>query len=150
MSEPVSEPVVLTVARDFAAPAERVFDAWLDPGDARRFLFATPGGAMQRVDIDARVGGGFTIVERRGEVDAGHYGRFVEIDRPRRLVFLFAADPAGPDDGWTRVTIEIAGTATGCRLTLTHEMAPEWADYEARTRDGWTMILASLAPVTES
>jgi uncharacterized protein YndB with AHSA1/START domain len=37
-------PLSLTVTRDYAASAERVFDAWLDPDMARRFLFATSYG----------------------------------------------------------------------------------------------------------
>ncbi len=61
----MSEQVVLKVTRDFAVPAERVFDAWLDPADAARFLFATPDGEMIRCEIDPRVGGGFTLTERR-------------------------------------------------------------------------------------
>jgi uncharacterized protein YndB with AHSA1/START domain len=145
----MSDPVILTIRRDIAAPPERVFDAWLDPADAARFLFATPDGEMIRCDIDARVGGGFTLTERRPAGDAEHRGRFVEIDRPRRLVFLFAADPAGEGE-WTRVTVEIAGTPSGCTLTLTHEMDPQWAAYEPQTRKGWTMILESLARMKES
>jgi uncharacterized protein YndB with AHSA1/START domain len=137
-------PVILTVTRDFAAPPERVFDAWLDPDDARHFLFATPGGEMQTVEIDARVGGRALIVERRASGDAHHRMRFEVIDRPSRLVFLFAADPA-EEGQWTRVSIAIAPTPSGCTLTLTHEMAPEWAAYEEQTRHGWTTILAGLA-----
>jgi uncharacterized protein YndB with AHSA1/START domain len=144
----MSAPVILTVTRDFAAPPERVFDAWLDPADARRFLFATPDGEMQTVEIDARVGGRALVVERRAAGDAHHRMKFEEIDRPKRLVFLFAADPA--EGEWTRVAIDIAATATGCRLTLTHEMAPEWAAYEEQTRHGWSMILASLARIMEN
>ena len=145
----MTDPVILTVARDFAAPPERIFDAWLDPEDARRFLFATPDGEMQTVEIDARVGGHALIVERRASGDAHHRLRFEEIDRPRRLVFLFAADPA-EEGQWTRVTIEIAPARGGCTLTLTHEMDPAWAAYEEKTRKGWTMILASLARITEN
>jgi uncharacterized protein YndB with AHSA1/START domain len=144
----VSEPVVLTVRRDFAAPPERVFDAWLDPAQARRFLFATAEGEMQTVEIDARVGGRALIVERRPQGDAGHRLQFEVIDRPNRLVFLFAADPAEEGE-WTRVSIAIAATATGCTLTLTHEMDPQWAAYEDQTRRGWTMILDGLARITE-
>lgn len=144
-----AEPVALTVRRDYAASPERVFDAWLDPEIAPRFLFATPDGEMIRCEIDPRVGGHGLIVERRPGGDAAHRLRYERIDRPRRLVFLFAADPAGEGE-WTRVTVEIAPLDGGCTLTLTHEMDPRWADYEARTRQGWTMILDSLARITES
>lgn len=144
----MSTPVILTIRRDFAASPERVFDAWLDPDQARRFLFATPEGEMRTVEIDARIGGQALIVERRAQGDAGHRLQFEVIERPARLVFLFAADPAAEGE-WTRVSIDIVPNATGCTLTLTHEMDPQWAAYEDQTRSGWTMILDSLARITE-
>ncbi|MEO5493950.1 MAG: SRPBCC domain-containing protein [Sphingomonas sp.] len=137
-------PVVLVVTRDFAASPERVFDAWLDPAVARRFLFATPDGEMLTCEIDARVGGRGLIVERRASGDAHHHLQFEVIDRPRRLVFLFRADPA-EEGQWTRVSIEIEARGDGARLTLTHDMDPQWAAYEDQTRKGWTTILGSLA-----
>jgi uncharacterized protein YndB with AHSA1/START domain len=139
----MSAPVILTVTRDFDAPAERVFDAWLDPEDARGFLFATADGEMQTVEIDPRVGGRALIVERRGGKDVHHRMQFDVIDRPTRFVFRFAADPA-EEGQWTRVSIEIEPTPSGCTLTLTHEMDPQWAAYEDQTRKGWTTILGNL------
>lgn len=144
----MNQPVILTVTRDYAAPAEAVFDAWLDPEQARGFLFATPDGEMIQCEIDARVGGHGLIVERRAGGDARHRIQFEAIERPERLVFLFAADPA-EEGQWTRVSIAIAATDAGCILTLTHEMDPQWAAYEDQTRQGWTMILESLARVME-
>lgn len=140
----MNAPVILRVTHDFAAPAERVFDAWLNPADAKCFLFATPDGEMQQVEIDARVGGRGLIVERRPQGVAHHRIQFEQIDRPHRLVFLFSADPA-EEGQWTRVTIDIAPKGEGCTLTLTHEMDPQWSDYAEQTRHGWTVILASLA-----
>lgn len=144
-----AEPVILTVRHDYAESPERVFDAWLDPEIAPRFLFATPDGEMIRCEIDARVGGRGLIVERRAGGDAHHRMKYEVIERPERLVFLFSADPA-EDGEWTRVTIAIAPTASGCNLVLTHEMDPQWAAYEEQTRSGWTMILDSLGRMMEA
>lgn len=136
-----ANPIVLKVERRIAAPPERVFDAWLDPEGVGRWLFATPGGVMERVQIDARVGGRFLIAERRDGELAEHFGEYLEIDRPRRLVFSFAAVR---DSGYTRVTVTIVSDGDGSRLTLVHEMDPQWADYKDRTREGWTKILEGL------
>src|SRR5690606_6292174 len=56
MTEPTTEPV-LRVSRDYDFPAETVFDAWIDPATARRFLFTTAEGEVVRCDMDPRPGG---------------------------------------------------------------------------------------------
>ena len=148
-SEPAkapANPLVIVVKRKFEASAERVFDAWLDPQSAGKWLFATPTGKMERVEIDARVGGQFIVAEQRGDVLAEHYGRYVEIDRPRRLVFLFSVTKfLDPDEAVSKVIIEIVPQGAGCELKLTHEIDPQWADYVDRTRGGWTMMLDNLS-----
>ena len=136
-------PVIVRVSRRFDATPERVFDAWFEPVTAGRWLFATPGGQMQRVAIDARVGGGFVIIEQRPGGLAEHFGRYLEIDRPRRLVFLFSVEESAKSGD--RVTVEIVSAGNGCDLTITHEMAAEYAEYAARTETGWNTVLGSLA-----
>jgi uncharacterized protein YndB with AHSA1/START domain len=134
--------VTVVVSRRFEASPEPVFDAWLDPGRAAKFLFATPTGEIVKAEIDARVGGSFLVVDRRPDVgEAEHFGRYVEIDRPRRLAFDFALSKDMTDA--TRVTIDIRPVGEGCELTLTHEGV--WQDYAERTEGGWTTILEGLA-----
>src|SRR6185295_1230737 len=132
----MADPVNVTVERRIAAPPHAVFDAWLDPASVGQWLFKTPDGVMERVEIDPRVGGGFTIVERRGADLAEHYGEYLEIDRPRRLVFDFWTSFSAER---TRLIVTIAPDGDGSLLTLRHEGV--WADYEERTQKGWTMIL---------
>jgi uncharacterized protein YndB with AHSA1/START domain len=139
-----NEPRVnVRVTRRFASPPERVFDAWLDPASARKWLFATPTGRMVRAEIDPRVGGVYLLVDRRDGEDVAHTGRYLEIDRPRRLAFTFMVEKysqhADP------VTVDVAPLATGCELTLTHGMRPELAEYATRTEEGWAGILDKLA-----
>ena len=129
------------VKHRFTASPERVFDAWLDPERARRFLFATPTGQMVQAETDPRVGGRFTFTDRRDGVDVVHTGEYLEIDRPRRLVFTFGVPTYSPV--MTEVSIEIAPLDDGCELTLTHEGVPP--EYAERNVEGWTRILAALA-----
>ena len=129
------------VVHRFNAGAERVFDAWLDPKKAGDWLFATANGQMVRVEIDARVGGRFMFVERRNGEDVEHTGEYLELDRPKRLVFKFAVPKYLSI--YTGVAIDILPMGAGCELTLAHEgVLPE---YEAQTQSGWKTILDSLA-----
>jgi uncharacterized protein YndB with AHSA1/START domain len=142
-------PIAVRVSRRVTAPPERVFDAFLDPHLAGRFMFATPAGGMVQVEIDPRVGGSFRFVDRRDGQDVVHEGRYLEIDRPRRLVFSFSV--AGFVTDPDRITIEIRPTDAGSEVALTHEMKPEWSEYAGRTEAGWSMILAGLeAAISEA
>lgn len=128
------------VTRGFEAPAERVFDSWLNSESARRWLFATPAGQITRCEIDARVGGKFTVVRRDGGEDVEHVGEYRQIDRPTRLVFTFAVPKYSAQA--THVSIDIAPHAGGCELTLVHEnVLPEWI---SQTEEGWRKILEAL------
>ena len=96
--------------------------------------------------IDARVGGRYTFVERRpdmGEVE--HVGEYLEIDRPQRLVFTFGVPQFDP--GITVVSVGTRRDGDGCVLTLTNDGVP--ADYVEGNRQGWTRILAGLLPAYE-
>jgi len=136
----VTETRTVSLSRKFAAPPEMVFDAWLDPQVAGRWLFRTDGGRLERCEIDPRVGGGFRIDERRGAEIAEHHGEYLALDRPRRIVFDFWTSLS---DARSRVTVEIAAEGGGSLLTLTHEGV--WAEWEAQTLQGWMTLLDGLA-----
>jgi len=148
----MSYPVTVRVSHRYCAPAERVFDAWLNPSQASRFLFATRTGNVMRCEINPRVGGGFLVTDRRPQADGDesvfdtvHRGEYVEIARPHRLVFDFCV--VSYTDVMSRVTIDIRPLGPGaCELTLTHQLRDddEAHAFEDATRRGWTNMLAAL------
>jgi uncharacterized protein YndB with AHSA1/START domain len=93
------------------------------------------------VEIDARVGGSFVFVDRRDGEDVEHIGEYLEIDRPRRLVFTLVVPKYSKES--TRVLIDIVPREGGCELTLTHENV--LPDYVSSSVAGWTQILDKLA-----
>ena len=133
----------VVVTHHYSASAERIYDAWLDPDRAGKFLFATPTGTMVRVEIDAHVGGRFVFIDRRDGQDIEHTGIYIELVRPRRIVFDFSVPKFSSIA--TRVSIDIRPLNDGCELTLTHDgVLPE---YESRTAGGWSKILTALEQV---
>lgn len=137
--------VDVTVHRTFAVPAERVFDAWLTPRLLGQWMMG-PGireEKLLRLDLDARVGGRFSmLVERDGErID--HVGEYLVIERPHRLSFTWTIAGEADQDG-SRVDIVITPTPAGCALRLTHALPRAWADYADRTQQGWSTMLDAL------
>lgn len=140
-----SKPTAVAV-QTFRVPSERVYDAILEPDMISRFMF---GPLLREEEIlhirnEPRGGGTFSYKVRRGEHEIDHVGDFLELDRPRRIVFTWgiASESAA---GGSVVSIYITPTAEGCSVRLVHEMAPEWADFIDRSRDAWKKMLAVLA-----
>jgi uncharacterized protein YndB with AHSA1/START domain len=138
--------VAVEVETTFKARPQKVFKAWLDPATIAQFMIG-PDVRKERllhVELDPVPGGAFSYkVDREGEI-IDHVGHFYDVQPPMLLSFSWGI--AGfSDPRESRVTIRIAPTAAGCVLTLTHDMAAQWADYAGRTRDGWAFMLEKLA-----
>jgi uncharacterized protein YndB with AHSA1/START domain len=126
----------LRMSRRFDASPERVFDAWLDPKVAAKWLFTTPASEAHTTQIDARVGGAWIIIDRRDGVDYRALGEYLEIVRPRRLVFSFGMPQFS--DAFNRVTVEIARDGQGTLMTLIQEDLPPGT--EAALEEGWSAM----------
>jgi uncharacterized protein YndB with AHSA1/START domain len=151
----MADPITVRVTHRYNVPAEKVFDAWLTPAQAGRFLFATRTGNILYCEIDPVVGGGFTVTDRRPNADgdesffeAQHRGTYVEIVRPSRLAFDFSVEPF--NDKPTRVTLDFVPMGPQItELVLTHDLGDDEdaRNYRQRTQQGWTTMLAQLEKV---
>ena len=100
-------------------------------------------GDIRECQVDARVGGGFVFSDMRDAGEARHWGKYLELDRPRRIVFTWITDPSEEADP-SKVTVAIVPDGAGCVVTLVHEMDAAWADYIARTEQGWGRMMKAI------
>jgi uncharacterized protein YndB with AHSA1/START domain len=144
----VSKNVKATAVHEFKVPAERVFDAWLDPAKVRSWAARPVAGMrfidVRRIEIDPRVGGKFTFSDMREEGEAVHWGHYLEIDRPRKLVFTWFTSDEEEQENNSVVTLTIEALANGCRTTMLHSMDERWAEYVEQTAEAWNLQLRQI------
>lgn len=136
------------VSHCFQATAEQVYDAWLDPEQVRTWMAAALqsfglDGDIRRIEIDARVGGSFCFSDMRDGIEAKHWGEYLELERPGKIVFTWIVDDSG-DDQPSRVTLTIIPLDEGCEATIVHEMDEKWSDYVEQTESGWARMLKQV------
>jgi uncharacterized protein YndB with AHSA1/START domain len=123
-----------------AAP-EAAFDAWLDPQRAARFLAAGETTVAEFTN-DPREGGEFRLVMQGAAGRYEHTGRYVLIDRPRRLVFTWVS--AGTEYRLSLVSILFTPVEEGVRIDLEHEGIASEERAKGHER-GWASILRKLS-----
>lgn len=146
---PTPQPASATVERQFEVTPEKVFDAWLDPDRLAQWMFGPKvrDEEIVRLTLDPKVGGRFSFVVNRNGSEIDHIGEYRVIDRPSRLVFTWAVAPDPIDS--SLVAIDISSLGVGCKLTLVHQLAPDWAHFIDRVAGSWTKMLEALAGAVE-
>jgi uncharacterized protein YndB with AHSA1/START domain len=136
----------LRLERDFDAPPDIVFDAFVDP-DAQRALYADGPEWIVESELDLRVGGTWTIVfgpsrdKLYREVSV-----FTEVERPSRLAYGMTSTFSDGRVARTAVDISFEASGNGTRMTLTQRDFPS-GDMRDDFEGGWASILTALAGV---
>ena len=133
---------VVQLRRRVKAGADEIFDLWTRPELMVRWMSPFPGAVDCRASCDLRPGGAFSLVMSSKEAIREVSGTYVQIDRPRKLVFTWM----GPltNNVSTLVTLELDPRGDETDLVLTHERLPTTAIVEGHTK-GWGIILDHLA-----
>lgn len=126
------------------ARAEEIFDLWTQPDLMARWMSPFPGAVDCKASCDLRPGGAFSLVMLAENSSREVSGTYMEVDRPRKLVFTWM----GPltNNVTTLVTVELTPRGGETDLVLTHERLPTSAIVEGHTK-GWGHILDHLADV---
>ena len=133
---------IVQIRRRVQAPAEQIFDLWTKPDLMVRWMSPFPGAVDCKASCDLRPGGAFSLVMSSKDSNREVSGTYVQVDRPRKLVFTWI----GPltNDVKTLVTVELDPRGNETDLVLTHERLPTSAIIEGHTK-GWGHILDHLA-----
>jgi uncharacterized protein YndB with AHSA1/START domain len=135
----------LVLRRTYAAPRQRVYDAWTKPELAEKVL--GPGDVtVPEIEMDVRTGGTYRLVMLMPDGERMNVGgTYREVRAPERLSMTWRWEEDDPADELdTLLTLEFYEVAGGTELVLTHE---QLASVESRDRhaDGWGKILDQLA-----
>ena len=144
-----SDANAVRITRRFAAPPERVFDAWIEP-EALKEWFGPGEVTTPIAETDPRPGGHYAL-EMRSPAGSIYRieGEYLTVERPDRLVFTWfwkQGDTGLLADHEMLVTIELQPADGGTELTLTHEGLPGANAVEDHGR-GWTGALDNLQEV---
>jgi uncharacterized protein YndB with AHSA1/START domain len=133
----------ITIVREFDAPAEQVFDAWVT---ARQFAvwFGADNGEIpvETVQLDARPGGVWKATMFAGpERHEIHWtGEFVAVEHPDLLVIAFTdqeAPDGDPAAALGYLTVHLADLAGRTRMTF-HQSGGDLPPEELqRAKAGW-------------
>ena len=113
---------IVQIRRRVKAGAEQIFDLWTKPDLMARWMSPFPGTVDCKANCDLRPGGTFSLVMSSEESSREVSGTYVQIDRPRKLVFTWI----GPltNNVNTLVTLELHPRGDETELVLTHERLP--------------------------
>jgi uncharacterized protein YndB with AHSA1/START domain len=127
----------LTVSRTIPATADKVFDVWLDS--------KSPGGpwyGSQKVILNATIDGLFYFAVHHEGKSWAHYGRFVQINRPKLVEYTWMSEATKGLESIVTVTFEARGDQT--EVTLRHSGVPD-DEMGRQHKDGWGWVLSMLA-----
>jgi len=135
--------LALTVSRKINAPADKLFNAWLDPEMLAKFMIPGTGMTVPQAASDPVVGGRFDILMQAGENQIPHHGIYKTIEPHTKLAFTWQS-PYSVDD--STVTLTFTPTDGGTNVELNHV---KFADAETRDNHagGWQSILQTLDAV---
>ncbi len=135
-------PRVAVVRRVLPAPPDVVFDEWLDPVGMTEWMCPRPARAV-KIALEPSAGGSLRIDIEDSGVSLYVTGRFVELDRPRRLRFTWSCSAWADPSVQSEVTVTLEDYGTGETLmTIEHEQLPP-AEVDGHQR-GWGAIAAQL------
>jgi uncharacterized protein YndB with AHSA1/START domain len=128
--------IEVNVTRTVAASPNEVFDVWIDqksPG--------SPWFGVTKAIVDVAVDGLFYHVVHFGGQDWAHYGRFLTLDRGKRIEHTWVSRATSGFESVVSLTLEPKGGETV--IHLRHSNLPD-DDMGRQHEEGWKFVLGAV------
>ena len=127
-------PKTVTVTRHLKGTPDRIFRAFTDPAEVKRWFKPI------RLIMNAEVDGLWNSDQEFEGKRWAHYGRFLKLERGKLVEETWMSEATHGIE--TVVRVELAPRDGGTDVRLTHSGLPE--DTAESHRQGWTEILKAL------
>ena len=136
--------LTVNVSKIIEAPITKVFDAWLDPNTLAKFMLPMPGMEDSQVENEPHERGAFTIIMQVGDNKIPHTGKYLEIDRPKKLAFTWESPESVDDSVVTLNLTKLSDNKTNIEL-----IHVKFIDEKRRSNHegGWGNIINKLNEV---
>ena len=144
----IGQEIALQLEHRYAAPRERVFEAWTNTDVLKRWWAAAPTWDTPFAEVDPREGGSYRLSMR---TDAGDVhtvgGEFTEVRPPERLAYTWSWEE-GPDAAMagseeTLVIVDFIEDGEGTLVRLNHSGFTS-EPVRGMHVQGWEAVLANL------
>ena len=131
-----SRPHSMTLELQMKADAPSIYNAWTRDFD---LWFAEPGELIMTPEVNRP----FFCYNRHEWGRHGHYGRFVKLEKDKRIEMTWLTGKPGTYGAETLIRIELTPNGEGTNFRMTHSGFDE-ADHAKGHKDNWPLALEEL------
>ena len=143
--------IMLQINRTYRASRERVFRAWTEAEQLKKWFAVAEGFTIPIAEVDLTIGGKY----RLGMQPPGDDGVLIvggvyrQILSPEKLVFTWRWETPNADEPETLVTVEFHERDNATEVVLRHELFSD-AGQREKHREGWEGCLNQLERLINS
>jgi uncharacterized protein YndB with AHSA1/START domain len=144
----VNDTTGFTITRTFAAPRERVFEAWTTPEQFGRWFGGTASEVpLDGIEMDVRSGGKWkaTMFAGPDRYEIGWKGEYVVVDPPEHLELTLSDGP----EAFEPIVVRFTETQGVTEMSMTQSGGNLTAEQYEQAEAGWQTFFDVMAQIVE-
>jgi len=136
----------VNITRNIKASQETLFNAWVNPEVAKKFMMPMDGTVVSQAAMNPKVGGEFSLVMAVGDNEIPITGEYLEVEKFNKLVFTWLSGHVGQNSVVHLTFKKLSNQET--ELNLVHK-GLDSEQQQINHNGGWSRIIDLLAAVDE-